>query len=150
MASKVSYQRLKQEVIFEDDDHHNKIKEKRSSDHDNQAIKMRSLPKISWFSKLKRRKFRIKICGFKKFFRIRRSVKVSRRSNSRSSFSCAKVLKRLKESQSHFGDLFSGNYLFMQVAPGSIKNNNTKCIAHHNYYQNNMFSNFSHSSTFMY
>lgn len=36
-----------------------------------------------------------------------------------------KILKRLKESQSHFGDLFAGNYLFMQVNPSSL---NTKYV----------------------
>ncbi|KAJ0469705.1 hypothetical protein HanIR_Chr14g0710811 [Helianthus annuus] len=33
----------------------------------------------------------------------------------------AKVLKRLKESQSHLGDLFAGNYLFLQVTPTPLK-----------------------------
>jgi hypothetical protein len=31
------------------------------------------------------------------------------------------VLKRLKEGQAHFGDLFAGNYLFMQVNPTPLK-----------------------------
>lgn len=35
--------------------------------------------------------------------------------------SIRKVLKRLKESQSHFGDLFAGNYLFLQVTPTPLK-----------------------------
>ncbi|KAI4388789.1 hypothetical protein MLD38_001087 [Melastoma candidum] len=35
--------------------------------------------------------------------------------------SCRKVIKRLKESQSHFGDLFAGNYLFLQVNPTPLK-----------------------------
>lgn len=34
--------------------------------------------------------------------------------------SCAKVLKRLKDSHAHFGDLFAGNYLFVQVNPTSV------------------------------
>ncbi|XP_050221408.1 uncharacterized protein LOC126671666 [Mercurialis annua] len=33
----------------------------------------------------------------------------------------AKVLRRLKESEAHFGDLFAGNYLFLQVNPTSFK-----------------------------
>ncbi|XAR58235.1 hypothetical protein NMG60_11026650 [Bertholletia excelsa] len=35
--------------------------------------------------------------------------------------SWARVAKRLKESQAHFGDLFAGNYLFVQVAPTPLK-----------------------------
>jgi hypothetical protein len=34
--------------------------------------------------------------------------------------SCAKVVKRFKDGQVHFGDLFAGNYLFMQVNPSSL------------------------------
>ncbi|KAH6833334.1 hypothetical protein C2S53_003323 [Perilla frutescens var. hirtella] len=33
----------------------------------------------------------------------------------------SKICKRLKESQSHFGDLFAGNYVFMHVSPTPIK-----------------------------
>lgn len=32
--------------------------------------------------------------------------------------SCRKVLKRLVEGRSHFGELFAGNYMLMQVASG--------------------------------
>ncbi|XP_057982998.1 uncharacterized protein LOC131167934 [Malania oleifera] len=35
--------------------------------------------------------------------------------------SWAKVVQRLKKSQSHLGDLFAGNYLFMQVSPTPLK-----------------------------
>ncbi|MFS8032199.1 hypothetical protein Hanom_Chr17g01554781 [Helianthus anomalus] len=42
--------------------------------------------------------------------------------------SMAKVLKRLKEGQSHFGDLFAGNYLFMQVNPTPVKSSSPYAI----------------------
>ncbi|CAL1358209.1 unnamed protein product [Linum trigynum] len=35
--------------------------------------------------------------------------------------SIRKVLKRLKEGHAHFGDLFAGNYLFLQINPTSLK-----------------------------
>ena len=34
---------------------------------------------------------------------------------------CAKVKKRFKEGQGHFGELFAGNYLFTQINPTSLK-----------------------------
>ncbi|KAK7316148.1 hypothetical protein VNO77_34921 [Canavalia gladiata] len=34
---------------------------------------------------------------------------------------CAKVKKRFKEGQGHFGDLFAGNYVFTQINPTSLK-----------------------------
>lgn len=36
----------------------------------------------------------------------------------------SKICKRLKESQSNFGDLFAGNYLFTQVTPTPFKYGN--------------------------
>ncbi|XP_011005566.1 PREDICTED: uncharacterized protein LOC105111806 [Populus euphratica] len=45
--------------------------------------------------------------------------------------SCAKVMKRLKEGQAHFGDLFAGNYLFIQVNPTPLKSFETS------YHKNN-------------
>ncbi|KAG6790076.1 hypothetical protein POTOM_006222 [Populus tomentosa] len=56
-----------------------------------------------------RKRFRLKVPSLGRF--LRRRVKLS----------CAKVLKRLKEGQAHFGDLFAGNYLFMQVNPTPLK-----------------------------
>ncbi|KAK3413111.1 hypothetical protein EUGRSUZ_I01721 [Eucalyptus grandis] len=72
-----------------------------------------------WYARLKRvavkRRFRLRVPGLRRFLRGRarlaRAVGVS----------CAKVLRRLKESQSHFGDLFAGNYLFLQVNPTPVK-----------------------------
>ncbi|KAF3777128.1 hypothetical protein EJ110_NYTH46676 [Nymphaea thermarum] len=33
--------------------------------------------------------------------------------------SCRKVVKRLVEGRAHFGELFAGNYMFMQVTAGA-------------------------------
>lgn len=59
-----------------------------------------------------RRKLKIRIPGFKRFMRRKAKRVVS---------SWAKIVKRFREGQSHFGDLFAGNYLFMQVTPTSLK-----------------------------
>ncbi|XP_021765467.1 uncharacterized protein LOC110729989 [Chenopodium quinoa] len=133
VSKKFSYQKLKQEVIFEEDLHHqNKSKKDKISEiirRSSTSIRSRS----SWINKLKlRRKFRVKLgrC-FRRFFRIRRNkkLKVARLAWAN------KVYKRLKEGQSHFGDLFAGNYLFMQVTPGSfVKNNKTHCVSSHQFY----------------
>ncbi|CAO2819628.1 unnamed protein product [Amaranthus hypochondriacus] len=138
LISKFSYQKLKQEVIFEDEDHHDHHLEKIKTNTERlyDLIKRTSSVRLSrrsnWVRKIKiKRKFRVKIAGFRRFFRIRR-IKFAN-----SSLTWAKVLMRFKESQSHFGDLFAGNYLFMQVTPGSIKKN-TNLVANHNY--NNSFN----------
>ncbi|GAA0144768.1 hypothetical protein LIER_05126 [Lithospermum erythrorhizon] len=66
-----------------------------------------------------RKKLKIKIPWFRKLFS--RKAKMVR-------FAWTKVLKRLKESQPHFGDLFAGNYLFMQVTPTSFKDLSKKSL----------------------
>lgn len=65
-----------------------------------------------------RRKIRVRV-------KIRRLRGFVRKKASRVKIGILKILKRLKESQSHFGDLFAGNYLFMQVNPSSL---NTKYL----------------------
>ncbi|GFP84989.1 hypothetical protein PHJA_000642700 [Phtheirospermum japonicum] len=119
-TAKLSYQRLKHEPLF---------------DHEDQDYYYRSiLDKVirkSRRSNLRkfhiRRKLRVKIPSLKKFLRRKaRLVKVA----------WIKVYKRLKESQSHFGDLFAGNYLFMQVTPtplnyADIYNNANKLSSSH-------------------
>ncbi|KAI3452496.1 hypothetical protein Pfo_009160 [Paulownia fortunei] len=104
-SAKLSYQKLKHETWFDEDD----IGEKASG-------RLR----YSRFRRLHiRRKLRVKIPSLKRFLRRKaRLVKVA----------WNKVYKRLKESQSHFGDLFAGNYLFMQVTPTPLKyaNNGSK------------------------
>ncbi|TKY63175.1 hypothetical protein E2542_SST13043 [Spatholobus suberectus] len=62
-----------------------------------------------------RRRFRLKIPSLRRLWRKRARLVSAMR------IPYAKVLKRFKEGQVHFGDLFAGNYLFMQVNPSSLK-----------------------------
>ncbi|KAE8694384.1 E3 ubiquitin-protein ligase RGLG2-like isoform X1 [Hibiscus syriacus] len=57
-------------------------------------------------------RFRVKVPSLKRY--LRKKVKVAR-------VSFGKLVKRLKESQAHFGDLFAGNYMFIQVNPTTMK-----------------------------
>ncbi|XVF57921.1 hypothetical protein PTKIN_Ptkin07bG0021200 [Pterospermum kingtungense] len=59
-----------------------------------------------------RGRFRLKVPSLRRL--LRRKVKVVR-------LSFAKLMKRLKQSQAHFGDLFAGNYMFIQVNPTTMK-----------------------------
>ncbi|KAM7509860.1 hypothetical protein LguiB_008735 [Lonicera macranthoides] len=59
-----------------------------------------------------KKKLKVKIPNLKKLLRRKSRLFV---------VSLAKVVKRLKDSQSHLGDLFAGNYLFMQVTPSPFK-----------------------------
>ncbi|XP_020547118.1 uncharacterized protein LOC110011408 [Sesamum indicum] len=98
MAS--SYKRLKNEINLLDEDH---------EDFD---IREKVIGRISRRRFQVRRKLRVKIPNLKRL--LRRKVKVVK-------VAWKKMYKRLKESQSHFGDLFAGNYLFMQVTPTPFK-----------------------------
>ncbi|XP_061341873.1 uncharacterized protein LOC133288182 [Gastrolobium bilobum] len=62
-----------------------------------------------------RRRFRLKIPSLRRLWRKKARLVSSLR------ISYAKVMKRFKDGQVHFGDLFAGNYLFMQVNPSSFK-----------------------------
>ncbi|CAA3027524.1 Hypothetical predicted protein [Olea europaea subsp. europaea] len=102
--AKVSYQRLRSELWFDEDgDYHDiDIREKVI-----RRFRSRRFRKVHI-----RRKLRIKIPSLKRLLRRKaRLVKIG----------WCKILKRLKESQSHFGDLFAGNYMFMQVTPTPLK-----------------------------
>ncbi|ERN10542.1 hypothetical protein AMTR_s00166p00068220 [Amborella trichopoda] len=58
-----------------------------------------------------KRRLRLKIPSLKRFLRRRvRAVSGFR-------VSVAKAVKRLIEGRAHIGDLFAGNYMFMQVSP---------------------------------
>ncbi|XP_012071714.2 uncharacterized protein LOC105633686 [Jatropha curcas] len=59
-----------------------------------------------------RKRFRVKVPSLRRFWRKKVKLVYS---------AYAKVLKRFKGSQAHFGDLFAGNYLFLQVNPSSLK-----------------------------
>ncbi|KAI3931274.1 hypothetical protein MKX01_040191 [Papaver californicum] len=125
MASinKLSYQRLIRNEEYEYDD-----------DEEEEEVERHIEKKRSWF-KFKRlgskKRSKLKIPGLRRFLRRKArffsSVRVSWCKvrawvyvNSRES------MKRLKESKSHMGDLFAGNYLLMQVNPTSFKSFNNK------------------------
>ncbi|KAI3699851.1 hypothetical protein L2E82_44442 [Cichorium intybus] len=112
-ATRFSYQRLRNNGGGDENDYLEELK--RTITH----MKAR----IQWSSRLKRvhmrKRPKMKIPSLKKFMRRRARVVM---------LSMAKVVKRLKDSQSHFGDLFAGNYLFMQVNPSSLKSSSPYAI----------------------
>ena len=103
MASlgRFSYQRLRNEGGYDDDDYNKR------------RVIIRRAKSWSRFRRVSfRKRFKLKIPSLRRFMR-RKAREVS--------LSWARILKRLKEGQSHFGDLFAGNYLFMQVTPTPMK-----------------------------
>ncbi|XWS30426.1 hypothetical protein CRYUN_Cryun24cG0116600 [Craigia yunnanensis] len=99
-AAKFSYQRLRHE----------------GNELDADEMAERLIGRSRTWYRLKRvpvrKRFRLKVPSLKRF--LRRKVKLVR-------LSFAKLMKRLKESQAHFGDLFAGNYMFIQVNPTTMK-----------------------------
>ncbi|PRQ54067.1 hypothetical protein RchiOBHm_Chr2g0173451 [Rosa chinensis] len=82
-------------------------------------LKSRLVPSVSL-----RRRFRLRrrVVSLRRLLRLRRKIKLA---CSHLRVSCQKVVKRLKDGQSQFGDLFAGNYMFLQVSPSSLK-----CLDH--------------------
>ncbi|KAL7100529.1 hypothetical protein ACP275_08G003100 [Erythranthe tilingii] len=79
---------------------------------------------------------RLKIPSLKRFLRRKaRLVKLG----------LNKVYKRLKESQSHFGDLFAGNYLFMQVTPTPLKYAPSSQSDHHHHHTKSFATAAAHN-----
>ena len=98
-AAKFSYQRLRHE----------------GNELDVDEIAERLIRRSRTWYRLKRvpvkRRFRLKVTSLKRFLRKVKLVRLS----------VAKLMRRLKESQAHFGDLFAGNYMFIQVNPTTMK-----------------------------
>ena len=114
-APRFSYQRLKQEGgDFDDLDDDFQLREyyEKALARSRTWYRFRRVPI--------RKRFKLKIPSLRRI--IRRKAKLV--SAIRVSFS--NIVKRLKESQSHLGDLFAGNYLFLQVTPSSLK-----CLDNH-------------------
>ncbi|KAM3364034.1 hypothetical protein P3S68_018888 [Capsicum galapagoense] len=112
MASKqIPYQKLKQESNYFDEEDIDLI-------HLREKVigKIRKKPSSFWNIKFRkvhlRKRLRIKVPSLKKFLRRKARFIAT---------ALAKTLKRLKESQSHFSDLFAGNYMFMQINPTPLK-----------------------------
>ncbi|KAB1211712.1 hypothetical protein CJ030_MR6G022438 [Morella rubra] len=101
--TKFSYQRLGHEGGFDDYD----------EERDGLVARSRN-----WFRFKRvpsRRRFKLKVPSLGRF--LRRKVRLL----SAVRVSWAGLVKRLKEGQAHFGDLFAGNYVFIQVNPTSLK-----------------------------
>ncbi|KAG7016219.1 hypothetical protein SDJN02_21324, partial [Cucurbita argyrosperma subsp. argyrosperma] len=69
-----------------------------------------------------RRLKKLRIPSLRKLFRKSRLVNAM-------GGSISKVLKRFRDGEAYLGDLFAGNYLFLQINPSSIK-----CLANHHQY----------------
>lgn len=100
--SKFGYQKLRHEVGCDDDERERVVKRPKN------LSRFRRIPM--------RRRFRLKIPSLRRLWKIKKTKVVSSMR-----ISCAKVMKRFKDGHVHFGDLFAGNYLFMQVNPSSLK-----------------------------
>ncbi|KAF3780804.1 hypothetical protein EJ110_NYTH38424 [Nymphaea thermarum] len=73
----------------------------------------RSWTRSSGRFQFRRRRSRLRVPSLGRFFKRRRSFLAAFRA------SCRKVVKRLVEGRAHFGELFAGNYMFMQVTAGA-------------------------------
>lgn len=83
-------------------------------------IRSKLVPSVS----LRRRRLRLRrrVVSLRRLLLLRRKLKLI---CDHFRISCAKVVKRFKEGQSNFGDLFAGNYMFLQINPSSLK-----CLDH--------------------
>lgn len=62
-----------------------------------------------------RRRLKVRLPGLRRLLRRKARLVASVR------MSWTRVMQRFKEGQEHFGDLFAGNYLFLQVNPTPVK-----------------------------
>ena len=109
-----SYQRLRNEGGDHNLDDYDNFYER---DNNIYQIKALGRPK-SWYRFRRvpiKRRFKLKIPGLRRLLRRKAKLVSSVR------VSLSSIVKRLKESQSHLGDLFAGNYLFLQISPTSLK-----------------------------
>ncbi|GMI99118.1 hypothetical protein HRI_003581100 [Hibiscus trionum] len=97
-ATKFSYQRL--------------IKHEEEEDEVEADVTGRPRPWLRLRRVSAKKRFRVRVPSLRRF--LRKRVKVFR-------VSFGKLVKRLKESQAHFGDLFAGNYMFIQVNPTTMR-----------------------------
>lgn len=83
-------------------------------------IRSKLVPSVSF--RRRRLRLRRRVVSLRRLLLLRRKLKLFC-DYFRISF--AKVVKRFKEGQSNFGDLFAGNYMFLQINPSSLK-----CLDH--------------------
>ncbi|KAK8586941.1 hypothetical protein V6N13_085954 [Hibiscus sabdariffa] len=96
-TTKFSYQRLKHEEEEEG--------------HGHAEVAGRARPWLRLRRVSVKKRFRVRVPSLRRL--LRKKVKLVR-------VSLGKMVKRLKESQAHFGDLFAGNYMFIQVNPSTM------------------------------
>ncbi|GAB2226029.1 hypothetical protein Droror1_Dr00021814 [Drosera rotundifolia] len=119
MASRFTYKRLKQEPTFDDHDQDegwfSYAHVESQLDEGSKGYKIsRKWCRINTRMRPRRVKVRVRVrvSGLKRFLRVKgRIVRAA----------WCKVVRRLRESQAHFGEIFAGNYLFLQVNPPSNK-----------------------------
>ncbi|KVI09178.1 hypothetical protein Ccrd_012458 [Cynara cardunculus var. scolymus] len=115
----ISYQRLRNEGGGDDNEKEKEKDYEKEIEREINQIKARI--RFRWSLRLKkvhiRKKLKMKIPSLRKFMRRKARVVMA---------SLSKVLRRLKESQSHLGDLFAGNYMFIQVTPTPLKSSSIK------------------------
>ncbi|KAL7135868.1 hypothetical protein ABFS83_11G126600 [Erythranthe nasuta] len=96
-SSKFSYQRLKQEISIEDE--YEDIRE--------HVVGGLRHPKCRRGGVQIKKRLRVKNRRLKRFLVVKNVW--------------SKIWRRMKESQAHFGHLFAGNYLFMQINTPLVK-----------------------------
>ncbi|KAK6928411.1 hypothetical protein RJ641_007002 [Dillenia turbinata] len=115
VAPKFTYQRLRNEGMFDDLDEE----------------RFRVIGRSRIWSRLRklssRKKLRIRIPSLRRFLRRRAKVVSAVR------VSFCRILKRLKDGRAHFADLFAGNYLFLQVTPTPLKFIEKSHVGHNNF-----------------
>ncbi|KAL6520198.1 hypothetical protein OROMI_032378 [Orobanche minor] len=108
----LSYKRLKHETNWFDD--HEEVDDdsrRRSNNKFHHHINIRFRRKL-------RVRLRVRVPSLRKFLRRKARLLLPPLPVR---FAWKKVYGRLNESRSHFGDLFAGNYVFMQVTPTPLK-----------------------------
>ncbi|KAK1270306.1 hypothetical protein QJS04_geneDACA004257 [Acorus gramineus] len=109
MASmKLSYQRLKKQPSYIEED---KVLQG-EGELDALVRRYKRWLRLRWAAP---RRPRVRVPSLAKALRRK-----ARAACSRLRLSFGRVVKRLRESRSHMGELFAGNYLFMQVNPSSF------------------------------
>ncbi|XP_058103670.1 uncharacterized protein LOC131247341 [Magnolia sinica] len=111
-STKIYYQRLRNVGEFEGEEEEDKGL--------NRTRSWRRLKRAS-----SRKRPRLRIPGLRRL--LRRKARLV-------SATWTKMWKRLKESRNHIGELFGGNYMFMQVTPSPLVCLDKSFMGHHHYH----------------
>lgn len=106
---KFSYQRLRKLPILSSTQ-----QEQEKEEEEEEVVRRNNISSSRWLRLRsgRRRRRRIRIFGLRRL--IRRKARVV-------SGAVKKVLKRLKEGRPYLGEIFAGNYMFMQLTPNNSK-----------------------------